>query len=66
MTRQTKFASTGAALLVVYVSLWFHLLPTPFIDDSIRDQIVPCVRLAVLDDEHKPLKADEHLARALL
>lgn len=44
MTRQAKFVSTGSALLVLYLSLWFHLLPTPFIEDSIRDQIVPCVR----------------------
>lgn len=66
MTRQAKFVSTGSALLIVYLSLWFHLLPTPFIQDSIRDQIVPCVRLEFsLQDELKPLKADEHLSTAV-
>lgn len=44
MTRQTKFLTTGFTLLSLYLSLWFRLLPTPFIDDAVRDQIVPCVR----------------------
>lgn len=47
MTRQAKLGLTASALLVVYLSLWFRLLPTPFIDDSIRDQIVPCVRFGL-------------------
>ncbi|ORY88864.1 dolichol-phosphate mannosyltransferase subunit 3 [Leucosporidium creatinivorum] len=48
MTRQAKFVSTGSALLLIYLSLWFRLLPTPFLDDSIRDQIVPCLPFNLL------------------
>jgi hypothetical protein len=44
MTRKTSAITTGTLLVIAYVLLVLNILPTPMISDSIRDQIIPCVR----------------------
>ncbi|KAL8286482.1 hypothetical protein RQP46_004499 [Phenoliferia psychrophenolica] len=38
----------GAVLVAVYLALVLNLLPTPFLSQSIRDQIVPCLPFNLL------------------
>jgi len=44
MTRATRFASYASAVTLCYFLIWFSVLPTPFIAEETRDQIMPLVR----------------------
>jgi len=48
MTRATRFGSYASVLTVCYFLAWFSIIPTPFIAEETKDQIVPLLPWWVL------------------
>ncbi len=48
MSRAASFIAYSAAFAIVYILLWLDVIPVPFLDASVKDQLVPVVSDAFL------------------
>ncbi|KLO20343.1 dolichol-phosphate mannosyltransferase subunit 3 [Schizopora paradoxa] len=41
MTRATQFATYGAVAAIAYILLWLDIIPVPFLDATVKDELIP-------------------------
>jgi len=41
MSRAASFIAYSAAFAIIYILLWLDVIPVPFLDASVKDQLVP-------------------------